>query len=1021
MSDSQLSFATLGSPIGYVSKLSGTATVQSIDGQDRLVNIGDPIFFAETVVTSRSGSITIVFIDHTEIVIGPDAIVEMTEEVFNIVDLDTLSQDSRADIDALQQAIAEGVDPTTIQEAPAAGEEVIGDEQHRVDVTVSRNSDASLPDYGFDSSDDYLSNLPYYGYDSSGEALPSISGPEFSSLATITSAFTSAPTTGFNVDQPLEVKLDINPITNDGLLNALEADGDVLVTGSVTGDAFDSGVVTLVVNGVSYVGEVSDGTFSIGVAGADLVADSDNVLAGSLVVSNKGGQQGSATSVEQYLVDTTTRATIRVNAITSDDVISSQESSETITVTGRVGFDASVGDTVSMEINGVTYTTTVIDDRSWSADVAGSDLAQGTSFVASVTGQDSSGNPFTASTTSTYTLDLAATAGAVSVNAITSDDVINGAESNQATITVTGSAAGGDIAAGDVVTLEINGTSYTTTVDAGGTWSVDVAGNDLVADTVFDVVVTSSDAAGNTVTSTGSSTHTVDISADAGTVSIDKITSDDVINKAESGQTITVTGTASGGDISSSDVVTLVINGTTYTTRVETDGTWSADVAGSDLAADTAFDAVVTSSDAAGNRITTTTTSTHGVDLTAFGNIAVNQVTDDKYINAEEAAAGNKVAITGFVGGAARPGDALTVSVAGVDIGTGVVSEEQDANGYYLYSVEALGSGLDTGKTSNVVTVTVSGEDEAGNPFSTSSTQSYFVDTAAEADVDAYGGDGWGDTSIGVDDVGNVTIETWLHSGGSISSIRITDSEGKILTMTEGITKTSDDGQGGWATFEKSADVSTLADGELQILVNFVDNHGNVGSAESFDILTKDVSAASGVIVSTSDDNLRGAEGNSSDYIDGKGGNDILIGNDGPDTLIGADGNDLLIGGMFNQDDGDVDTLTGGAGEDIFIIHKSGSVDLLTDFNAKDDRLDLTDLLTGIAGNPGSDAGTDAIADFLSAHITVTDQNVEIDGQAVASFGEDSNFDSDMSGFVDSLDSIKVIFNDQEYSIHIDG
>ncbi|KKO47622.1 hypothetical protein VT06_15970, partial [Arsukibacterium sp. MJ3] len=43
--------------------------------------------------------------------------------------------------------------------------------------------------------------------------------------------------------------------------------------------------------------------------------------------------------------------------------------------------------------------------------------------------------------------------------------------------------------------------------------SVDVAGSDLAADTEFDVVVTSSDAAGNIVDSTGTSTHTLDEAA----------------------------------------------------------------------------------------------------------------------------------------------------------------------------------------------------------------------------------------------------------------------------------------------------------------------------------------------------------------------------------------------------------------------------------------------------------------------------------------------------------------------------
>ncbi|MCB5228441.1 Ig-like domain-containing protein, partial [Alishewanella sp. 16-MA] len=124
-------------------------------------------------------------------------------------------------------------------------------------------------------------------------------------------------------------------------------------------------------------------------------------------------------------------------------------------------------------------------------------------------------------------------------------------------------------------------------------WSVDVAGSDLAADTEFDAVVSSSDAAGNTVESSATSTHTVDLSAEAGTVTVNNITADDIVNAAEAAGTIAVTGTALGGDIAPGDVVTLVINGTTYTTTVQADGSWSVDVDGSDLAADTDFTAVV--------------------------------------------------------------------------------------------------------------------------------------------------------------------------------------------------------------------------------------------------------------------------------------------------------------------------------------------------------------------------------------------------------------------------------------------
>merc|ERR1711916_18751 len=133
----------------------------------------------------------------------------------------------------------------------------------------------------------------------------------------------------------------------------------------------------------------------------------------------------------------------------------------------------------------------------------------------------------------------------------------------------------------------------------------DVATSDLVADNSVEVKVESSDAAGNSVTSEASRDITVDTSAQAGTVSVDTIAGDDIINASESGsQTISVSGNASGGDISSGDNVTVIVNGTEYTTTVAEDGTYSVDVATSDLVADNSVEVKVESSDAAGNSVT---------------------------------------------------------------------------------------------------------------------------------------------------------------------------------------------------------------------------------------------------------------------------------------------------------------------------------------------------------------------------------------------------------------------------------
>nr|5JUH_A Chain A, Antifreeze protein [Marinomonas primoryensis] len=155
-------------------------------------------------------------------------------------------------------------------------------------------------------------------------------------------------------------------------------------------------------------------------------------------------------------------------------------------------------------------------------------------------------------------------------------------------------------------------------------------------------------------------------------------------------------------------------------------------------------------------------------------------------------------------------------------------------------------------------------------------------------------------------------------------------------------------------------------------------------------------------------------------YLDGTGVVGDLVDSQTVDTLIGGQGDDVLFGG----DDSLVDTLTGLEGSDIFILNDTTDVlniDTITDFNAAEDALDLTDLLTGIAGSPGKDADVDAVTQFLTENVKVTDGHVKVGGEDVANFGSDSNFDSNGVDGVTTADSIKVIYNNEEYSINIDG
>ena len=95
------------------------------------------------------------------------------------------------------------------------------------------------------------------------------------------------------------------------------------------------------------------------------------------------------------------------------------------------------------------------------------------------------------------------------------------------------------------------------------TFSIDVAGSDLVADPDLTVhaSVTATDAAGNTTTATDDQAYTVDTVAPVASIILDAITADNIVNAAEAGGTVAVTGTV-GSDVQVGDTVTLTVNGT---------------------------------------------------------------------------------------------------------------------------------------------------------------------------------------------------------------------------------------------------------------------------------------------------------------------------------------------------------------------------------------------------------------------------------------------------------------------------
>ncbi|MFM9939403.1 MAG: beta strand repeat-containing protein, partial [Hyphomicrobiaceae bacterium] len=148
---------------------------------------------------------------------------------------------------------------------------------------------------------------------------------------------------------------------------------------------------------------------------------------------------------------------------------------------------------------------------------------------------------------------------------------------------------------------------------------------------------------------------TLDTIAPSATITLDAITTDNIVNIAEGGGSVAVTGTV-GGDVADGDTVTLTVNGNTYTGLVSS-GLFSISVPGSDLVADgdVTVDASVTTTDAAGNPTTATDTQVYSSDQVAPATLATPVV-----INENPAA---NFVIATFPNTEAGSGDALTYAL----------------------------------------------------------------------------------------------------------------------------------------------------------------------------------------------------------------------------------------------------------------------------------------------------------------------------------------------------------------------
>ncbi|SFW69437.1 beta strand repeat-containing protein, partial [Cellulophaga fucicola] len=391
-----------------------------------------------------------------------------------------------------------------------------------------------------------------------------------------------------------------------------------------------------------------------------------------------------------------TNPVITIDIVATDDIINAVEDNSLVTISGTT--DAEDGQTVTVNLNGNTYTATV-SSGAWTLDITAAD-AQALDALETITANvsDLAGNPATQATRDIIhdvnaTIDI--------TTPIEGDNIVNASEDNDVTISGTTT----DVEDGQTVTVTFDDgvnpvVTTTALVNPDGSWTATDADISGLNNGTITVRADVEDIAGNPATDNDPITlentiPTIDITT--------PIEGDNIVNASEDNDVI-ISGTTT--DVEDGQTVTVTISDGTNTV------TTTATVSGNNW---TATDADI--SGLTNGPITVT------ADVT---DVALNPATDNDPITLDNSLP--TIDITTPIEGdnvvnAAEDGD-VTISGTTTDVengqtvtitfsdGTNTVTTAATVTGNAWTATDADISGL----TNGPITVTADVEDIAGNP-----------------------------------------------------------------------------------------------------------------------------------------------------------------------------------------------------------------------------------------------------------------------------------------------------------------
>ena len=765
--------------------------------------------------------------------------------------------------------------------------------------------------------------------------------------------------------------ISIGTVAGDDRISGIEDDSAVAVSGTTSG-VEDGQTVTVTIGGVTKTATVNSGAWTVSLTSGEVQGLADGSVALTADVADRAGN--AATQATRTIVYDKTAPTISIGTVAGDDRISGIEDDSAVSVSGTTS-GVEDGQTVTVTIGGVTKTATV-NANAWTVSLSSNEVQAFAEGPLTITAgvSDAAGNA-AAPASRTIAYDRTAPATPALTGVFTDDAATTPVTvTNDTTLVVRGTAE-----AGSRVEVSNGGTLLATaTAGADGTWTA-ALGSAPLADGLYALTATATDAAGNRSAASVVSSVLVDTQAPArpavsfSATTVDRSTQTNVsfqISGGEAGSTVRWTLSSAGGGAPLTGAGTLNEGGSLTVEGVDVSGLYDGTLLLS-----------LTASDAAGNSAPAATASVAKATAVQVDGVPVQTLTSQ---------AGGRTITTVVV---QAPDSGRVEDPATPNAGMADVPVVQETVGGA--TVTTLQVGLSSG-----IGVTASGPAERGTPEQTLDGLIRAIQARTAADSSSRtdlvgGGRGFLDALPQTAALLVRTLDFTAAPSSGSAAVRVTGTPQSGGTPTALVLDTTAVGAPlnlhlDHVEFAAVIGDATLVGGEgrqvvfgdagrqwLYLGAGDDELHGGAGddtvaSAGGNDTLFGDegndvVMGGEGddwVLGGAGDDLIGGGTGNDRGF--GGTGNDILFGEEGDDTLTGNEGNDTVVGGtgndlLFGEDGNDFlvgedgnDTLHTGAGDDTALGGAGNDLIGLGDGN---------DLAGGDAGNDTlfGEAGNDTL------------------------------------------------------------